>query len=65
MSSRNWPSESLLQLDVFKAAGANSGDRDSALALCTTAYQRAEHIWKKWGACKCLELLGCLADFLG
>ncbi|KAF9024103.1 acyl-CoA oxidase [Hymenopellis radicata] len=49
MSARNWPSESLLQLDVFKAAGSNSGSRDNALALCNNAYMRAEQIWKKWG----------------
>ncbi|KAF8919514.1 acyl-CoA oxidase [Mucidula mucida] len=49
MSSRNWPSEELLKLDVFKAAGNNPGSRENALALANNAYLRAEAIWKTYG----------------
>ncbi len=48
-SSRSWPSQSLLSVDVFKAAGANANTRSNALALSDNAYQRAELIWKTWG----------------
>ncbi|KAG7447424.1 acyl-CoA oxidase [Guyanagaster necrorhizus] len=47
--AHNWPSQSLLSVDVFRAAGTNANSRSNALALCDNAYQRAEHIWKAWG----------------
>ncbi len=48
-SAHNWPSQPLLGVDVFKAAGANANTRSNALALSDNAYQRAELIWKTWG----------------
>ena len=48
--SRNWPSQALLQQDVFKAAGTTPGTRPNALALANNAYLRAEAIWKTWGS---------------
>ncbi|KAK0438116.1 acyl-CoA oxidase [Armillaria borealis] len=47
--SHNWPSEPLLAVDVFRAAGANANSRNNALALSDNAYKRAELIWKTWG----------------
>ncbi|KAG7447425.1 acyl-CoA oxidase [Guyanagaster necrorhizus] len=47
-SAHNWPSQSLLNLDVFRATGVSANTRSDALALSESAYQRAGLIWKAW-----------------
>ncbi|PBK69571.1 acyl-CoA oxidase [Armillaria solidipes] len=48
-SSRSWPSQLLLSVDVFKTAAVDSNTSSDTLVLSDNAYQRAELIWKTWG----------------
>ena len=54
-----WPSQPLLDCNVFKSAGTSPGSQSSHLILAENAYLQAEAIWKAHGEYKerCVFLL--------